>query len=131
MMRSKLINKVEGMRHEDLFMHVSMKECIVDIKLMHWSFPRESNGKNNPNDGKLDHKAECLMIVKAKVLVKSLCYKVSLVSSNATIRISFDLKHAHTTNDVSLRLVRDQLSCIIIGESLEFFTHGISTFFVF
>lgn len=130
MMRLKLINKVEGLRHEDLFMHMSMKECIVDIKLMHWPFPRESNGKNNPNDGRLDHKVECLMIVKTKVLVKALFYKVSLVSSNATIRISFDPKHTLTTNDVSLTLVRDQLSCIIIGESLEFFTHGISTFFV-
>ena len=130
MMRLKLINKVEGLRHEDLFMHMSMKECIVDIKLMHWLFPRESNGKNNPNDGRLDHKVECLMIVKVKVLVKALFYKVSLVSSNATIRISFDPKHTLTTNDVSLTLVRDQLSCIIIGESLEFFTHDISTFFV-
>lgn len=71
MMRSKLINKVERMRHEDLFMHMSMKECIVDIKLMHWPFLRESNGKNNLNGGRLDHKAECLVVVKAKALVKA------------------------------------------------------------
>lgn len=67
-MRLRLINEAGELRHKDFFMEMAMKEGVVDIKLMHWTTSRESDREDSSDGGTLDHKAKCLMIIKAQCI---------------------------------------------------------------
>lgn len=67
-MRLRLINEAGELRYKDFFMEMAMKEGVVDIKLMHWTTLRESDREDSSDGGTLDHKAKCLMIIKAQCI---------------------------------------------------------------
>lgn len=67
-MRLRLINEAGELRHKDFFMEMAMKESVVDIKLMHWTTLRNSDREDSSDGGTLDHKAKCLMIIKAQCI---------------------------------------------------------------
>lgn len=90
-----------------------MKEDVVDIKLMHWTTERKRDGEDSSDGGTLDHKAKCLMIVKAQALEKALSGETSFVSSGETsfvssdvaIRMLFNPEYPLTTSDILLRCI--------------------------
>lgn len=104
-MRPRPINEAKDLRNKDFFMEMAMKEDVVDIKLMHWTTERERDGEDSSDGGTLDHKAKCLMIVKAQALEKALSGETSFVSSDVAIRMLFNPEYPLTTSDILLRRI--------------------------
>lgn len=96
-----------------------MKEGVVDIKLMHWTTSREGDREDSYDGGTLDHKAKCLMTIKARALVEALSDETSLVSNNVSIRMLFNLEYPLTTSDILFRRIGEPTSMYHWKKGLE------------
>ena len=74
-----LMLEVMWLCHENFFLKGTIKEFIIYINLVHLPMIVQSKSKNNFTYGSFDHWRECIIEVKAKLLMIALGYKSSLV----------------------------------------------------
>jgi hypothetical protein len=62
-LRVSRVNKADGLRAVDHLRECAMEECILDIELVDGPTPRDSQSQHIPNGGRLDDRAEGLIII--------------------------------------------------------------------
>ena len=84
------INETRRLLHVYLFRKSTMEESIIGIKLSNYPVIMKGKCENQANSSRFDHWTKCLIVVKARPLVKALGNKMSLVSRYRSIKVSFD-----------------------------------------
>ena len=79
--------------HIDLIHEEPIEKGIIDIKLVNSLLEIECNAKHSTNGNGIYHKTKILMKINARLLVKALSNKMSIIPCNRAIGILFDAKH--------------------------------------
>jgi hypothetical protein len=90
MVRKTLINIARRLYHVDILFKVSMKECIVNIKLPNLPSTLYCKCQNHTDGGGLDHRTVGVIVVNAMPLFKSLGDKTRLKPINRAIWFALD-----------------------------------------
>ena len=93
--------------HIDLFMKITMKECIIYIKLNDVPIPNCSHCQECPDSDKFGHKGECLIVIKPLLLCTPFSKQPSPISFYTYISLEFNFVNPFTTNCL---LARSQTS---------------------
>jgi hypothetical protein len=76
------------------------------------------------NGGRLDNRAECLIIVDAWTLRVSTNHPASFVSSKSSVRVKFVPKDPFIGDHICMRRVRNERPGVVVEKSLVFVRHS-------
>ena len=82
------------------FLMQTMKECISDIKLPRRPIELDSQRENNPYCRRLDDRTKCFLKIYTILLMKPLSNQPSLIPTDNTITVMFELKHPFAANNI-------------------------------
>lgn len=85
-----------------------------------------SYGEQETNGCGFHNWAKCFRVIDPRALMEPFCNKASFVFVNGVIRIVFDPKYPFAPNNVMSINWGNKGPCLVTGESLIFFKHGIS-----
>ena len=94
-----LSNKSMWLFHVNLLLKVTVKKCIIHIKLKQEPTQSGSEGDKNPNISNLGNGGKRFSVVNTICLSITFGYKMSFVALNRTIRIILHCKNPTTTNN--------------------------------
>jgi len=94
------INKTWRLFHVDLLVKNTVKEGIMDIKLMNFPTTRNDNGEDQ-SDGRLfDDRTKGFRVINTFLLSETPSNQTCFIPLDATIRSVFNLVHPPTTNNI-------------------------------
>jgi hypothetical protein len=96
------------LRHVNLLMKISMKKCIVNIKLSYGPLVRHGKRKNNTNGSRFDNGTKSIFIINALHLIVTFGNKTGFEAIYRTIRIVFQFVYPFTANDVIISRWRNK-----------------------
>jgi hypothetical protein len=91
-----------------------MEECVLDVELVHGSTPRDSQSQHRPNGGRLDDRAEGLIVVHPGALSEPPEDPTSLVLFKRAIHLEFVFEDPLAGDDIGPRRPRNQVPCAVI-----------------
>lgn len=89
---------------------------------------RDIKTENCANSGRFDYWIESVIIIEFKLLMKALCNKASFVVLDRAIGVTLNLKDPFIAYYIVRWRGRDQEPSVILDQSLEFFSYGITPF---
>jgi hypothetical protein len=101
-----------------------VQEHILHIELMNRPGAGDSQGEDGADHGRLDHRAEGLIIVNAGSLGEAAKNPTSLVPFQGAVGIKLVLENPLAGDDVGANGARDKISCVVGDQSSKFFFHG-------
>jgi hypothetical protein len=114
MSRKSRINKPCGLRTVHCFRQNPMEEGVLHIKLMNRPVPGVSQGEDSANGGRLDDRAECLVIVNTRSLCKSAKDPTGFVSVQGAISMELMLEYPFPSNHICLRGSRNEIPSVVV-----------------
>jgi hypothetical protein len=84
--------------HVNILTQLTIKKCILHIKLRDGLFLNRSHGKKSVNCSHLSNKSKSLIIISTMLLLKTTSNKTSLISLKRTIRASLNLIYPLTSD---------------------------------
>ena len=102
------VNIPRRLFHIDRFSKMTIKECILDIKLAKRPVIGHSKRKDNTNSGSLDDRAKSVSVVKTRYLCIALGNKAGFKALDRSIEQIIGLKHPFGTYNVGVGRLRDQ-----------------------
>lgn len=128
MIRMIRVNEARWLSHEDLFGEIPIEESIMDVKLTYWPIRGNCNGKYDADGSGSDHRAECIKVVNAFILVIAFGNQASFVTFDRSIGMTFDAKDPFTADGLLIWWRRDQGPSVIGGKGIHLKRHGIASF---
>jgi hypothetical protein len=101
-----------------------VQEHIFHIELMNRPGAGDSYGEDSADRGRLDHRAEGLIVVNVGSLGEAAKNPVSLVPFQGAIRIELVLENALAGDDVGANGVTDKIPGVVGDQGSKFFFHG-------
>lgn len=123
--------KTRRLTHVYLFGEKTMQKRILNVNLSHRPASRIGHGKNSPDGGWLDNRAECFPIIESSLLMKAFGNETSLVAFNSAISLSFKFEYPFTSHNISRSKGRDKGPCLILEKSIKFLMHSSTPFWAF
>jgi hypothetical protein len=103
-----------------------MEEGVLDVKLVHWSTPRESQSQHSPDDGRLDDGAEGLVVVHPRALSEPPEGPTSLVPVKRVIRLELMLEDPLTNDNIGPRRPKNQVPRVVRQQALVLLLHSVT-----
>jgi hypothetical protein len=85
---------------------------------------RDGQGEHGADCGRLDHRAEGLIVVNAGSLGEAVKDPVSLVPLQGTVGVELVLDNPFVGDDVGANGVRDKCPCVVGYHGSKLFIHG-------
>jgi hypothetical protein len=101
-----------------------MQEHILHIKLMNRSGAGDSKGEHGADHGRLDHRANGLIVVDIGSLGEAANDSASLVPFKRVVGVELMLENSFSSDDVGANRARDKISGVIGDQGNKFFFHG-------
>jgi hypothetical protein len=117
------INKHGRLVTEHMFLQVTVKKNIGDIKLSNGPMLVGCYGEHHPNCARLDDRGKRLAEVDSRLLCETTDNPSCLVFVEAAIRAKFVLEHPFPRHDVGVRWPGNQLPSAISQEGIELCLH--------
>jgi hypothetical protein len=76
--------------HVNILTQLTIKKCILYIKLRDWLLPNRSHNKKNVNNGHMNNRSKSLIIIMTLLLLKTTSNETSLIALKRTIRVSLN-----------------------------------------
>ena len=105
-----------------------MKKGILDIKLMNWPCPRNSQAQNSSDSSRFDNRTKCLTTVDPNLLRTFISHQHGFIPFQSTIGPELMSKQPLTTNDISIIRSRNQDPCLIFNKGLILVSHSSGPF---
>jgi hypothetical protein len=102
-----------------------VQEHILHIKLMNWPGVRDSQGEHGANHGRLDHRAEGLIVIDAWSLGEAMKDLASLVLLQRTVGVELVHENPFVGDDVGTNGVRDKITRVAGNQGSKLFFHGV------
>ena len=99
--------------HVNLLSNKTLKENIVNIKLVHFPFVSQSNNKDGFYCLRPNHWCESFMEIYSMRLSKAFCNNASFIVSKRAINVSFDAKEPFASHNTSFFWRWDKGPCSI------------------
>jgi hypothetical protein len=77
--------------HVNILTTLTIKKCILDIKLRDESLLHRSHGKKSANSGHMSNGSKSLIIITIVLLLKTMSNKTCLIALKRTVRASLNL----------------------------------------
>jgi hypothetical protein len=122
--RMRGIDEASGLRTLDRLSESPVKKSIVDVELMHGPITRESNTEDYVNSGRLDDRAESLIIVDTRTLGEAAKNPACLVSIKRPIRVKLVFEYPFVGDDIGKRRPADEGPGVVSDQSLELILHS-------
>jgi hypothetical protein len=101
-----------------------VQERILHIELMNRSGAGDSQGEDGADRGRLDHRAEGLIVVDTRSLGEAVKNLASLVPFQGAVEIELVLKNPLASDDVGANGARDKIPSVVDDQGSKFFFHG-------
>jgi hypothetical protein len=101
-----------------------VQERILHIKLMNRPGAGDSQGEDSADRGRLDHRAEGLIVVDIGSLGEATKNPASLVPFQGAVRIELVLENPLAGDDVGANEARDKIPGVVGDQGSKFFFHG-------
>jgi hypothetical protein len=101
-----------------------VQEHILHIELVNQPGARDDQGESSANRGRLDHRAECLIVVDAGSLGEAVKNPTSIVLVQGAVKIELVLENPLADDDVGANRTRDKISCVVGDQGNKLFFHG-------
>jgi hypothetical protein len=101
-----------------------VQERILHIELMNRPGVGDSQGEDSADHGRLDHRAEGLIVVNAGSLGEAAKNPASLVSFQGAVGIELVLENPLVGDDVGANGARDKILGVVGDQGSKFFFHG-------
>jgi hypothetical protein len=101
-----------------------MQEHILHIKLMIQSGAGDNQGEHGADHGRIDHRAEGLIVVNVGSLGEAMKDPTSLVLFQRAIGVELVLENLFACDDVRANGARDKIPGVVGDQSNKFFFHG-------
>jgi hypothetical protein len=101
-----------------------VQECILHIKLMNWLGAGDGQGEHGVDRGRLDHRAEGLIIVDAGSLGEATKDSVSLVPFQRAVGVELVLENQFVGDDVGANGARHKIPSVVGDQGSKLFFHG-------
>jgi hypothetical protein len=118
------INKSSRLAAIDGLQEGTVQEHILHIDLMNGSGAGDNQGEHGADRGRLDHRAEGLIVVNIESLGEAAKDLVSLVPFQRAIRVELVLKNPFASDNVGANGARDKISGVVGDQDNNFFFHG-------
>jgi hypothetical protein len=79
------------------------------------------------NVGRLDNRAESLIVVDARWLGEAEKNSTSLVPFQGAVGVELVLEDPFASDDIGANRIRDEITCVVGDQSIIFFLHGTSS----
>jgi hypothetical protein len=94
------VNEAGELRAVDSLRECVMKEDVLDVELVHRPTPGDSQGQHSPNGGRLNNRAESIIVVHPGALSKPPEDPTSLVQVKRAIRLELILEDPLAADDI-------------------------------
>jgi hypothetical protein len=84
--------------HVHFLTQLTIKKCILHIKLRNGPLPNRSHNKKSVNSGHMSNRSKSLIIITTLLQLKTTSNKTSLIALKRTIRASLNLIHPLTSD---------------------------------
>jgi hypothetical protein len=101
-----------------------MQEHVLHIKLVDRVGTGDDQGKHHADGGRLDHRAEALIVINAGPLGEAVKDLTSLVPLQGAVGVELVLKDPFIGDDVGANRTRDKIPSVVGDQSIIFFFHG-------
>jgi hypothetical protein len=101
-----------------------VQERVLYIELMNGPGAGDDQGEHRADGGRLDHRAEGLIVVDAGPLGEDAKNPTSLVPFQGAVRVELVLEDPFAGDDVGANMTRDKLLSIVGDQSIIFFFHS-------
>jgi hypothetical protein len=118
------INKSSRLAAVDGLQEGAVQERILHIELMNRPGVGDSQGEDSADHGRLDHRAEGLIVVNAGSLGEAAKNPASLVSFQGAVGIELVLENPLVGDDVGANGARDKILGVVGDQGSKFFFHG-------
>jgi hypothetical protein len=117
-LRESGINEVGGLRAVNGFGECVVEEDVLDVELVHGPIPGESQSQHSLDGGRLDDRAEGLVVGPPGALSEPPEDPTSLVLVKRVIRLQIVLEDSLAGDDIGLRRTRNQVSRVVRQQGL-------------
>jgi hypothetical protein len=87
--------------HVNILTQLTIKKCILHIKLRDGLAPNRSHGKKSANSGHMSNRSKSLIIISTMLLLKTTSNKTGLIPLKRTIRASLNLIYPLTSDQTN------------------------------
>jgi hypothetical protein len=101
-----------------------VQECILHIELINRPGAEDNHGEDSEDRGRLDHRAEGLIVVDVGSLGEAVKNPASLVPFQGAVRIELVLENPLASDDVGANGARDKILGVVGDQGSKFFFHG-------
>jgi hypothetical protein len=88
--------------HVNILMQLTIKKCILHIKLRDVPLPNRSHIKKSVNSGHMSNRGKSLIIITTLLLLKTTSNEMRLITLKRTIRASLNLIDSLTTDRTNM-----------------------------
>jgi len=103
-----------------------VEKGVLHIELVNRPVQGMSQGNDSMNSGRLDNRAESLVIVDAGLLGEPTEYPTSFVSVQRTISMKLVLENPFPGDHIRLGRTRDKIPSVVVQEGSMVFFHGLT-----
>jgi hypothetical protein len=118
------VNEVDGLRAVYGLRECTVEEGVLGIELVHGSTPEDSQSQHSPDGGRLDDRAEGLVVVHPETLSEPSDDPMSLVPVKRIISLELVLKDSLVGDDIGPRRPRNQVPRAVIQQGLILLLHS-------
>jgi hypothetical protein len=101
-----------------------VQEHILHIELVNWLGAGDGQGEHSADSGRLDHRAEGLIVVDAGSLGEVVKNPTNLVLVQGAVRIELVLENLLACDDVGVNRTRDKIIGVAGDQGSKLFFHG-------
>jgi hypothetical protein len=87
--------------HVNILTQLTIKKCILHIKLRDGPSPNRNHGKKSVNSSHISNISKSLIIISTMLLLKTMSNKMSFISLKRTIRASLNLIYPLTSDQMN------------------------------
>jgi hypothetical protein len=116
--KSNMLIAVDGLRES------VVQEHILHIKLMNRSGAGDDQGEHCANCGRLDHRAEYLIVVDDGSLGEAVKDPASLVEFQRAVGVELVLENSFAGDNIGANAASDKIPCVVDDQSNKLFFHG-------
>jgi hypothetical protein len=112
-LRVSQVNEADGLRAVNRLRECAIEEGILNIELVHWPTPRDSQSQHSLDSGWLDDEVEGLIIVHSEAMSEPPEDPTDLVLVKGAIRLELVLEDPLVSDDIGLKRPTNQVPCVV------------------
>jgi hypothetical protein len=107
------VDEAGGLAIVDSLRQSVVEECILDVEMMDRPTPGEGERENGSNNGELDDRAKCLVVVHSGTLGEASKHSTGLLAVEGAIRGQLVVKNSLAGDHVGSRWTRHQVPGVV------------------